>query len=147
MHSNKTLLLVGFSLFLSQIIHKIPCAIGILKQSQTTSFVFDLNQTNIKNLEQYTTAVSDLQMSFAQSFFYECVTFLQKISPKFPFTKKYFLFVFVALLSGFETLSAAELPTGGAVEAGQATISQTAHTLNVDQTSQRAVVSWQSFHF
>ena len=84
-------------------------------------------------------------MGFAQSFFYECVTFLQKISTKFFATKKYFSFVLLVLLCGIESLSAAELPTGGVVEAGQAVISQSANTLNVDQTSQRAVVSWQSF--
>lgn len=38
------------------------------------------------------------------------------------------------------------LPTGGQVVAGQAVISQSANTMNVDQTSQRAVVDWQSFN-
>jgi large exoprotein involved in heme utilization and adhesion len=90
-------------------------------------------------------AASDLQPSFAQSFFQECFTFFQKISAKFSFTKKYFLFILLAFLCGAESLSAAELPTGGVVEAGQAVITQSAHTLNVDQSSQRAVVSWQSF--
>jgi filamentous hemagglutinin family protein len=113
--------------------------------SEIIIVVFDLNQITLKNLERSLDAVSDSQLSSAQSFFLECVSFLQKISTTFSFTKKYFLFVFLALLSGIDTLSAAELPTGGVVEAGHATISQSAHTLNVDQSSQRAVVSWQSF--
>ena len=44
------------------------------------------------------------------------------------------------------TVAANQLPTGGQVAAGQASISQTANTLNVNQTSQRAVVDWQSFN-
>ena len=43
-------------------------------------------------------------------------------------------------------LAADALPTGGQVVAGQATISQSANTMNIDQTSQRAVVNWQSFN-
>jgi filamentous hemagglutinin family protein len=105
-----------------------------------------LNQITLKNFERSPKAVSDSQLCIAQSFFLECITFLQKISATFSFTKKYFLFVFLALLSGIETLSAAELPTGGIVEAGQATISQSSQTLNVNQSSQRAVVSWTSFN-
>ena len=39
-----------------------------------------------------------------------------------------------------------QLPTGGQVSAGQASISQTANTLTVNQTSQRAVVDWNTFN-
>jgi fibronectin-binding autotransporter adhesin len=39
-----------------------------------------------------------------------------------------------------------QLPTGGQVSAGQASISQTAKTLTVNQTSQRAVVDWNTFN-
>ena len=39
-----------------------------------------------------------------------------------------------------------QLPTGGQVNAGQATISQSGSTLNVNQTSQRAVVDWNTFN-
>ena len=39
-----------------------------------------------------------------------------------------------------------QLPTGGQVSAGQASISQTGNTLNVNQTSQRAVVDWNTFN-
>lgn len=39
-----------------------------------------------------------------------------------------------------------QLPTGGQVNAGQATISQSGNTLNVNQTSQRAVVDWNTFN-
>ena len=43
-------------------------------------------------------------------------------------------------------LSTTQLPTGGQVNAGQATISQSGSTLNVNQTSQRAVLDWNSFN-
>ena len=39
-----------------------------------------------------------------------------------------------------------QLPSGGQVNAGQASISQSGNTLNVNQTSQRAVVDWNSFN-
>jgi filamentous hemagglutinin family protein len=39
-----------------------------------------------------------------------------------------------------------QLPTGGQVSAGQASISQSANTLTVNQTSQRAVVDWNTFN-
>lgn len=37
------------------------------------------------------------------------------------------------------------LPTGGQVTAGQATIAQSGNTMNINQSSQRAVVNWNSF--
>jgi len=43
-------------------------------------------------------------------------------------------------------LATTQLPTGGQVNAGQATISQSGSTLNINQTSQRAVVDWSSFN-
>lgn len=45
-----------------------------------------------------------------------------------------------------QTLPAQQLPTGGVVSSGQATISQSGNTLNINQTSQRAVVDWTSFN-
>jgi filamentous hemagglutinin family protein len=39
-----------------------------------------------------------------------------------------------------------QLPTGGQVVAGQAAISQSATVLNVNQSSQRAAIDWQSFN-
>ncbi len=39
-----------------------------------------------------------------------------------------------------------QLPTGGQVVAGQVAISQSAAVMNVDQTSQRAAIDWQSFN-
>ena len=45
-----------------------------------------------------------------------------------------------------QTVPAQQLPQGGVVSAGQATISQTGNTLNINQTSQRAVVDWTSFN-
>ena len=42
-------------------------------------------------------------------------------------------------------LAADALPTGGQVVAGNASISQSAATMHINQTSQRAVVNWQSF--
>ncbi len=39
-----------------------------------------------------------------------------------------------------------QLPVGGQVVAGQADISQTSNVLNVNQSSQRAVIEWQSFN-
>ncbi|MFY7858842.1 MAG: filamentous hemagglutinin N-terminal domain-containing protein, partial [Limnohabitans sp.] len=39
-----------------------------------------------------------------------------------------------------------QLPTGGQVNAGQASISQSGSTMTVNQTSQRAVVDWNSFN-
>ncbi|QWD03200.1 filamentous hemagglutinin N-terminal domain-containing protein [Polynucleobacter paneuropaeus] len=49
------------------------------------------------------------------------------------------------VLIGSEDALAAGLPTGGKVEAGQVSIAQTTTTMNVTQTTQRAVVSWNSF--
>ena len=43
-------------------------------------------------------------------------------------------------------VAATQLPTGGQVNAGQATLSQSGNTLNVNQTSQRAVVDWNTFN-
>ena len=43
-------------------------------------------------------------------------------------------------------VAATQLPTGGQVNAGQASISQAGSTLNVNQTSQRAVVDWNTFN-
>jgi fibronectin-binding autotransporter adhesin len=43
-------------------------------------------------------------------------------------------------------ISNTQLPTGGQVSAGQANISQSGNTLNVNQSSQRAVVDWNSFN-
>ena len=43
-------------------------------------------------------------------------------------------------------VAANQLPTGGSVNAGQASISQSGNALTVNQTSQRAVVDWSSFN-
>ena len=43
-------------------------------------------------------------------------------------------------------VASTQLPTGGVVNAGQASISQVGSTLNVNQSSQRAVVDWTSFN-
>ena len=51
-----------------------------------------------------------------------------------------------AQTSGAAPVSANQLPTGGQVNAGQASISQSGNTLNVNQTSQRAVVDWNTFN-
>ncbi|WP_281971363.1 MULTISPECIES: glycine-rich domain-containing protein [unclassified Polynucleobacter] len=60
-------------------------------------------------------------------------------------TKSLFIFTTTAVILSTQSL-AAPLPTGGKVEAGQATISQpNSSTMNVNQSSQRAVVSWSSF--
>ena len=45
-----------------------------------------------------------------------------------------------------QTLPAQQLPTGGVVSAGQATITQSGNTLNITQTSPKAVVDWSSFN-
>ncbi|MCF8169465.1 MAG: filamentous hemagglutinin N-terminal domain-containing protein [Rhodoferax sp.] len=42
--------------------------------------------------------------------------------------------------------AATQLPTGGQVVAGQASISQSSSTLNVNQTSNRAALDWQTFN-
>ncbi|WP_150561946.1 filamentous hemagglutinin N-terminal domain-containing protein, partial [Pandoraea bronchicola] len=57
----------------------------------------------------------------------------------------------VVALSGAMVVHAApptptQLPTGGQVAAGQATISTNGNTMNVTQTSQNAVVNWQTFN-
>ena len=44
------------------------------------------------------------------------------------------------------TVASTQLPTGGQVSAGQANISQSGNTLNVNQSSPRAVVDWNSFN-
>jgi len=43
-------------------------------------------------------------------------------------------------------VAATQLPIGGQVNAGQASISQSGNTLNINQTSQRAVVDWNTFN-
>ena len=62
---------------------------------------------------------------------------------------KMFGMALLCLLSGtaYADVAANALPTGGQVVAGNATISHdaTAPVVNVNQTSQRAVVNWQSF--
>ena len=45
-----------------------------------------------------------------------------------------------------QTVSDSQLPVGGQVRAGQATISQSGNTLQINQSSQRAVVDWSSFN-
>ncbi len=52
---------------------------------------------------------------------------------------------FILFFLASQNILAADLPTGGQVEAGHVEISQTAHTMDVNQASQRAVVSWNSF--
>ena len=42
--------------------------------------------------------------------------------------------------------AAIALPSGGQVVSGDASIASTGATLNVNQTSQRAIVNWDSFH-
>lgn len=42
-------------------------------------------------------------------------------------------------------IDASALPAGGTVTAGAATLAQSGSTLNVNQTSQRAAINWQSF--
>ena len=51
---------------------------------------------------------------------------------------------YVLTVACAQTLPAQQLPTGGVVSSGQATISQSGNTLNINQTSQRAVVDWTS---
>ena len=51
-----------------------------------------------------------------------------------------------AALAQTTAVSNTQLPTGGQVSAGQATLSQSGSTLNVNQTSQRAIVDWSSFN-
>ncbi|MEY4419616.1 MAG: hypothetical protein RLZZ498_212, partial [Pseudomonadota bacterium] len=51
-----------------------------------------------------------------------------------------------AQTSAAATVSGTQLPTGGQVNAGQASISQSGNTLNINQTSQRAVVDWSTFN-
>ncbi|WP_158602008.1 filamentous hemagglutinin N-terminal domain-containing protein, partial [Pararobbsia silviterrae] len=41
---------------------------------------------------------------------------------------------------------AQSLPTGGQVQAGNANISQTGTTMNINQSSQRAVIDWNTFN-
>jgi filamentous hemagglutinin family protein len=43
-------------------------------------------------------------------------------------------------------VTSAALPVGGQVTAGSATISQNGNTLNINQSSQRAVINWSSFN-
>ncbi len=44
------------------------------------------------------------------------------------------------------TVPSTQLPTGGVVSAGQASISQSGNTLNINQSSQRAIVDWNTFN-
>lgn len=45
-----------------------------------------------------------------------------------------------------QTLASGALPTGGQVTAGQASLATQGNTLNVQQSSQRAAINWQSFN-
>jgi filamentous hemagglutinin family protein len=61
------------------------------------------------------------------------------------------IFVKIALLAAsglfaHSAIAADALPTGGRLAAGAATINQSGNNLNVVQTSQRAVVNWDSFN-
>ncbi len=47
--------------------------------------------------------------------------------------------------AGAQTLAAGVLPTGGQVTAGQASIASQGAVMNVQQSSQRAAINWQSF--
>ena len=51
----------------------------------------------------------------------------------------------LAVLSAQASTMANELPIGGQVQAGQASISQSGNQLTVTQSSDRAVIDWQSF--
>jgi filamentous hemagglutinin family protein len=51
-----------------------------------------------------------------------------------------------ASMAAFAAQPAATLPTGGQVAAGQAAIGQSGNTLTVNQTSQRAVLNWNTFN-
>jgi len=44
------------------------------------------------------------------------------------------------------TVASTQLPTGGLVSAGQASISQSGNTLNINQSSARAIVDWNTFN-
>ena len=76
------------------------------------------------------------------------ISYVQKVSPK---TMPGKLSIAMALFWGAcltvsgTSYGATELPTGGVVAAGAATISQSANTMNVNQSSQRAVVNWSTF--
>jgi filamentous hemagglutinin family protein len=52
----------------------------------------------------------------------------------------------LALATTAHALGPNTLPTSGQVVAGNATISQTANTLNINQTTQRTAINWQSFN-
>ena len=51
-----------------------------------------------------------------------------------------------AFVLTFQPVAAHALPAGGVVSAGSASISQTATTVTVNQSSTRAVVDWNSFN-
>ena len=53
---------------------------------------------------------------------------------------------YLLAVSWAQSIPAQQLPSGGVVSAGQATISQSGNTLNIKQTSQRAVVDWNTFN-
>ena len=51
----------------------------------------------------------------------------------------------VGLASGITAVQAADLPTGGSIVAGSGSITRSATTLTVNQTSDRLAPHWQSF--
>ena len=82
---------------------------------------------------------------FLHSFFWNSSSTSKQQCSNLCKTKFLLIFATTAILISANSFSA-PLPTGGKVEAGQATISQpNSATLNVNQSSQRAVVSWSSF--
>ena len=78
--------------------------------------------------------------------------FTKKASQKFIFTRSNFVnIISFLLLVIFGQISYAQnnsraLPTGGNVVAGDATITQSNLQVNINQTSQRAVITWDSFN-
>jgi filamentous hemagglutinin family protein len=60
-----------------------------------------------------------------------------------------FLWVVVLFFSFFylpQVYANDELPTGGTVTAGTATISTSGQTMNIDQTTPRAIIDWKTIH-
>ena len=78
--------------------------------------------------------------------------FAKTISQKFAFTRSNFvkiLSLFLFATGGqisYAQNNSRALPTGGNVVAGNATITQSNLQVNINQTSQRAVVTWDSFN-
>ena len=70
----------------------------------------------------------------------------EKIMPRGIGLSKRVLAATTAVAVGLQSVTASALPTGGQVNGGQATIAIANNSLNITQTSNRAIIDWSGFN-